>query len=318
MKLLLTGGTGFFGRALLKALATNTQPVEVTVLTRNPTRFLHRYPQWATASWLRVQVGDITRPEAFAPLVGTECFTHVLHAAADSSDAAGVTALQRMDQIVTGTRNVLRFAAREGVQRFLLTSSGAVYGPQAQDAITIPETCLGMPDPLSAGNTYGVAKRQAEHLCALYAQSHGLDIVVARCFAFVGEDLPLDAHFAIGNFIRDAIERPVIEVSGNGRPLRSYLCQTDLAEWLLALLRRGKPGEAYNVGSDQAISIAELALLVRDVLAPEKPVNILGLAQTDDGQRNRYIPDITKARRSMGLEVRVPLRDAIVRAAHRP
>lgn len=316
MKLLLTGGTGFFGRALLK-LFVSTQPVEVTLLTRSPADFLNAYPQWAALPWLRLQAGDVTRADSLAPLVRHERFTHVLHAACDSTNTGGMTPLQRVDQIVTGTRNLLDLAARLGVPRFLLTSSGAVYGPQPPDLSSIPETYLGMPDPMLIGSAYGVAKRQAEHLCALYAESHGLETVVARCFAFVGEDLPLGAHFAIGNFIRDALERPAIHVEGNGRPLRSYMCQTDLARWLLALLQYGNASEAYNVGSNQAVSIEQLANLVRDTLAPDKPVDVRGRVQADNTQRQRYIPDITKARQSLGLEVQVSLQDAILKAAHR-
>jgi UDP-glucuronate decarboxylase len=126
-------------------------------------------------------------------------------------------------------------------------------------------------------------------------EQHGLETVVARCFAFVGPDLPLNVHFAIGNFIRDALTADAITVCGDGTPLRTYLDQSNLAHWLLTLLELGRPGQAYNVGSDEVISIAALAHLVRDILAPEKPVHIQG--QLDPGDaRNSYVADISKAR----------------------
>jgi dTDP-glucose 4,6-dehydratase len=135
---------------------------------------------------------------------------------------------------------------------------------------------------------------------------------VARCFAFVGPDLPLNVHFAIGNFIRDALNADAITVSGDGTPLRTYLDQTDLAHWLFTLLEQGRPGEAYNVGSDEVISIAELAHLVREILAPDKTVHISGDA-VPCAARNRYVPDIRKAQQELDLSVTLPLAEAIRR-----
>jgi len=134
--------------------------------------------------------------------------------------------------------------------------------------------------------------------------------VVARCFAFVGPDLPLNVHFAFGNFIRDALTADAITVSGDGTPLRTYLHQSDLAHWLLTLLEHGRPGQAYNVGSDEVISIAALAHLVRDILAPGKPVHILGQSNPV-AARSRYVPDIRKAQQDLVLNVSIPLAEAI-------
>ena len=162
-----------------------------------------------------------------------------------------------------------------------------------------------------------LAKRAAEHLCTLYRDAYGLEIVVARCFAFVGRDLPLDVHFAIGNFIRDALYADAIEVAGDGSPLRTYLDQDDLAHWLVTLLERGQAGQSYNVGSDEVVSIGELAHLVRDIIAPQKPVHIRRLPSGNAG-RNRYVPDIRRARDELGLKVRIPLAEAIRRAGDIP
>lgn len=310
MSLFLTGGTGFFGRSILRRIASICgTPPKVTVLTRSPSRFLASHPDFASLPWLSFHAGDIlSGPSGFPQ--GTR-FSHVLHAAADSTLGPKMGPLDRFDQIVTGTRHVLEFSVRSGAKRFLLTSSGGVYGAQPTTLDRIPETYLGMPNPLEVDNAYSVAKRVAEHLCVLYGNKFGLETVVARCFAFVGPDLPLDAHFAIGNFIRDALVRPQIDVNGNGTPVRSYLYQDDLADWLLALLERGKPHQAYNVGSDEAIRIGDLANLVRDLLAPDKPVLVSRTAGADTAIRNRYVPDVEKARTDIGLRVVTPLSEAI-------
>jgi UDP-glucuronate decarboxylase len=308
---LLTGGTGFFGRALLRNISFfgGIANAEIVVLTRNPGQFFAAYPEFGGHHLITFLKGDIQDRDS---LPWHHSFTHVLHAATESTIGPSLTPLQRYDQIVDGTRNILDLAVATGARRFLLTSSGAVYGPQPSELAAIPEDWPGSPPLADPRTAYGQAKRAAEHLCALVGEQHGLETVVARCFAFVGPDLPLDVHFAIGNFIRDALTADAITVSGDGRPLRTYLDQTDLAHWLFTLLERGRSGEAYNVGSDEVISIADLAHLVRDVLAPDKPVRILG--QPDpSAARNRYVPDIRKVQQQAGLSVTVPLAEAIRR-----
>ncbi|MNJ16055.1 dTDP-glucose 4,6-dehydratase [compost metagenome] len=316
MNVLLTGGTGFFGRALLRHWLASAEAGEqvpaVTVLSRSPQGFLARHPEFASQPWLRLHQGDILEP---ASLPGTGGFTHVLHAAADSTAGPKLSPLQRYTQIVDGTRHLLDYAAAHRIPRFLLTSSGGVYGPQPPRMEVICESYNAMPDPLNAAHAYSVAKRCAEHLCALYQQQYGLQVVIARCFAFIGRDLPLDAHFAIGNFIRDALSAPAINVSGDGAPVRSYMDQRDLAHWLDVLLRKGLPGQAYNVGSDAAITIGELAHLVRETLAPHKPVYIACGAAAAGSFRNRYVPSTHKARSELGLGLQYTLTQSIRCAA---
>lgn len=310
IKLLLTGGTGFFGKALLrrKFLQGFTPFFEIYVLSRNPHLFLAANPEFLGHSSIIFLRGDIQHRDS---LPWGQSFTHVLHAATETSTVSSLTPLQCYDQIVDGTRNTLDLAVATGARRFLLTSSGAVYGPQPSELTAIPEDWQGSPPLDEPSTAYGQAKRVAEHLCALVGEQHALETVVARCFSFVGPDLPLNVHFAIGNFIRDALMADSITVSGDGTPLRSYLDQSDLAHWLLTLLEHGRPGHAYNVGSDEVISIADLAHLVRDALAPEKPVRILGQSVLNVA-RNRYVPDISKVRQ-LGLNITVPLSVSIRR-----
>lgn len=317
MDILFSGGTGFFGKAVLRYLMSLDDTVrqalvgQLTVLSRDPDRFLGQNPEFASLSWLAFHRGDIEVP-ASLPRDGS--FTHILHAAADSTHVQHLRTWQRFDQIVQGTRNLLQFAAARGIQRFLLTSSGGVYGAQPASLNAIPETWHGMPDPLSTAGTYGVAKRQAEHLCALYAERYGIEPVIARCFAFVGEDLPLDVHFAIGNFIRDALFRDEIVVNGDGSPVRSYMDQSELARWLLVVLQKGDANRAYNVGSPEAITLGDLARRVGDRLAQGKCVRILAKPEGDNAQRNYYVPDVSRARAELQLENRIGLDEAIGRA----
>ena len=316
MFLLLTGGTGFFGKALLRhwleCASRGEAAPSVMALSRSPETFLAGHPEFRSCPWLRFHRGDILDPSTLPANPG---FTHILHAAADSTLGARLTPIEQYAQIADGTRNLLDYATTNRIPRFLLTSSGGVYGPQPQDMAQIPEDYNGMPDPLNPHHAYSVAKRCAEHLCALYRDRYGLETVIARCFAFVGRDLPLDAHFAIGNFIRDALAASEITVHGDGTPVRSYMDQRDLARWLAVLLERGRSGQAYNVGADVAITIRDLAHLVRDMLAPLKPVRVKGNPLASSF-RNLYVPSVTRIKSELGVIQQFALEESIRDTAH--
>lgn len=312
-RILLTGGTGFFGRALLRHVLANCIHVDtnICILSRDPDRFRVTYSDLCTTNRITFVQGDIQDRDS---LPWDQTFTHVLHAATDSTFGPCLPPLQRFKQIVDGTTNILDLSVATGASRFLLTSSGGIYGSQPAGIDALPEDWPGSPALDVVSTVYSQAKRTAEHLCSLYRHTHSLEIVIARCFAFVGQDLPLDVHFAIGNFIRDALDGEAITVVGDGTPLRTYLDQRDLARWLWLLLMEGYDGEAYNVGSDYVISIADLAYLVRDLIAPNKSVLIL--AQSDQvANRNCYVPDISKIRRMHGLQPEFSLVEAIQFAA---
>jgi nucleoside-diphosphate-sugar epimerase len=165
------------------------------------------------------------------------------------------------------------------------------------------------------GSAYGEGKRVSEHMCIVHARQHAYEVKIARCFAFVGPHLPLDAHFAIGNFIRDALAEHPIHIAGDGTPLRSYLYASDLTVWLWTLLFQAPPARAYNVGSADDLSIAQLAATVATALGGKSVVTV---AQCPDSLRplSRYVPSVTRAQTELGLRSRVSLADAIQRTAH--
>jgi dTDP-glucose 4,6-dehydratase len=310
----ITGGTGFFGSWLLESLLwANDQlglGVGVVVLSRNPGSFASRAPHLANHPTVRLIQGDV---RTFEYPAGE--FPIVIHAATEASAKLNEeNPLLMFETIVEGTRRTLEFARTHGTRQFLLTSSGAVYGKQPPGMDRIPEEYPGSPDSMEPNAAYGEGKRAAEMLCRLYAHRYGLEPKIARCFAFVGPHLPLDAHYAIGNFIRDALRGGPIRVNGDGSPLRSYLYAADLAAWLWAILLKGQPSRPYNVGSDRSINIADLAALVRQVISPGLEITVA--CRADHSQPpQQYVPLVERARSELALETWVSLEQAVGRTA---
>jgi len=292
--ILLTGSTGFVGSWLLQTFLRANRDLRlgarVFALTRHPQALSSADPS------LEILVGDI---KAFRfPSVPLH---YVIHAAVEH----GVTNLP-------GTQHVLEIARSHGAQKLLFTSSGAVYGEQPPDISNIPEDFVGTPQ---ADNIYAQGKRESEQLLL----DSGLNVVVARLFAFVGPKLPLDKNFAVGNFVRDALLSERIRVEGDGTPLRSYLYASDLVIWLWTLLLNFTLARVYNVGSDQPISILELAKTVERVCGAMGGISV-AKAPVKGEPPKRYVPSIERARSELNLQPLVSLEDGIGRmfAWYRP
>ena len=309
----MTGGTGFIGRWLLETLcAANNSlklDVSVTILTRDLAACFKKMPHLCAQSAFRFIEGDV---ESFDYPAGA--YTHIIHAATDASAALNEHNPTKMfDVIVQGTRRALNFAAEKKVSRFLFLSSGAIYGVQPWDVERVREDWLGAPDCALAVNSYAEGKRAAEMLCAIYAKQYDLKISTARIFALLGPGLPLDSHFAAGNFIRNAINKEKIVIKGNGKPVRSYLYPTDLVVALISLLVRGPAGRAFNVGSPEGVSIAELAARISGLLGD---VGFEVLGKDDRGwNAGRYVPDISRLQQELDLRPKISLDECILRTA---
>ena len=288
--LLITGGTGFFGKALLRYWKCKKFVFKkIYILSRNPDSFLAEHSSLIDNLNVHFIKIDILKA---SEIKLTENVDYVMHLATDTSAGPSLSRLNLFNQIVKGTEEILKFAANHGVKKVLFTSSGAVYGSQPSQLDKIPEDYLGALDPMNVHSTYGLGKKAAEHLISLHAESYEFDYVVARCFAFIGQDLPLNARYAIGNIIRDALNERDITLSGDGSPQRSYLHQDDLACCLTSMLLNSTKYKIYNVGSDIGITIEELATKIRDKFAPSKKI-ILN-CERELNPNNRYIPNIDR------------------------
>jgi dTDP-glucose 4,6-dehydratase len=311
-RIFLTGGTGFFGCWLLESFCWANDRLKLgasaVVLTRNPEAFRAKCPHLAGHPAVCLHAGDV---RSFAFPDGP--FSHAIHAAAsfgtrqDEEDPLAV-----FDTIADGTRHTLDFCRSRGIRELLMVSSGAVYGRPPAAVSGVPEGYAGAPDPFDPQSAYGEGKRAAELLCALYARQYGLLPRVARCFAFLGPYLALDGHFAVGNFIRDALAGGPVRIQGDGTPRRSYLYAADLAIWLWTILLRGRSGVPYHVGSTEHQSIQQIAEQVAACFQPH-PAVWRACEPVPAQPVSVYVPDTARAAGELGLRVTVDLPDAIRR-----
>jgi dTDP-glucose 4,6-dehydratase len=211
------------------------------------------------------------------------------------------------DTIFEGTRRVADAAAAGGATRFLLCSSGAIYGIQPPALERIGETYSGAPDIKSPHSSYGNAKRAAEWWINTLAKE-GISPVSARIFAVLGPGQPLDPAFAASSFVRDLVRGNLPDVR-DGRPIRSYIYSADLVVWLLTILDVGRARDAYNVGGQDMVSIARLAEML--ALVAGRSNYQLDTAPTIGVPPARYVPDTSKARTELGLKDYTPLPNAI-------
>lgn len=298
-RIFITGGTGFFGKSMLDYRLRHPDwewaKAEWILLSRAPERFAAEYPRLANQEGISFLEGDV---RDFAFPQGQ--FDAIIHAA--TSAVTTLSDEEMTSVILDGVRHVADFAKAIGCRTILFTSSGAVYGPR-----TAPAAESDVCNPTTA---YGKGKLAAERLLV----GSGLEIKIARCFAFVGPYLNRRIHYAIGNFIQDCLDGKPIIINGDGTPLRSYLYADDLVKWLFAILERGEAGRPYNVGSAEALSIRALAEKVRSVLGANNEIKVLGVPT--GGAPSVYVPEIGRARRELGLVVGVPL-DLAIRASAR-
>lgn len=303
----ITGGTGFVGTWLLasfvRANEQLTLKARATVLTRSPDAFRRKAPDLANHPSISLLEGNVTSFRA----AGGSSYDLVIHGAAESATSLNEQRpIEMIDSIVDGTRRVLEFGLERGAGRLLFLSSGAVYGRQPPAVERMPEDHYGGPDLSTTRSAYAEAKRLAELLCRCAGASSAMETLVARCFAFVGPYLPLNAHFAAGNFIRDGLVGGPIRINGDGSPRRTYLYAADLAAWLWTILLRGAAQAVYNVGSEKEVSILELARQVQSHFDPQPEIQVAKPVQ-ESAAAERYAPSTLRAREELSLRETVPL-----------
>lgn len=294
-RVLVTGGAGFIGSHLCRALLARGDAV--VCLDDLSTGRLDNIADLRDRPRFSFGRHDVTRP-----------FAHPVDAVFNLACPASPVDYRRdpvstLDTCYLGTRNALEVARVNGAP-MVQASTSEVYG----DPLVHPQTeaYRGNVDPTGPRSCYDEGKRVAEALCRAWADSRGVAVRIARIFNTYGPDMRLDDGRVVPAFVDQVLTGRPLTVFGDGRQTRSFCHVDDLVRGLLALLDCAAAGaDPVNLGNPDEVTIAELAALVsalagRPLVVDRRPL------PADDPRRRR--PDIGRAKRLLGWAPTVPLR----------
>ena len=294
----ITGATGLFGSWILAFLNWTIKrkfaEPKIAILSRNKTIVFPR--------WFEVVEGDVRNFR-----LDKTKYDYFIHLAAPSAlnTNQGMKDLEKFDILGRGTRHVLDLAQNLARKRVLVASSGAVFGGFDSSRVhPISECDLSTLVYDSTNQGLGLGKKVAEFITRDYCLNGLVDASVARCFSFVGPGLPTDLHYAVGNFVADAITTRKITIEGNGLTQRSYMDLGDMVLWLLTILFDGRTGEDYNVGSNDAVTLYQLASKIKELVDENIDIEVLDKADTNIGVPANfyYVPNVDKAIKQLDLK----------------
>jgi nucleoside-diphosphate-sugar epimerase len=307
--LLIIGGTGFFGKSILdsykRQLLTAWNIDKIFIMSRHPDEFKKNYPELISK--------EIEFIEADVSLVDSLPVTDfVIHAAASTDSSRYLLHNEKEKKnIIAGTLNYCRLAEKfHKNSKIVFCSSGAVYGYQDENnAFSKEESPLGDLSKLdNVKQSYAIAKRESEAAIQKLGDQN-INVVIARCFSFIGKYIPRDQHFAIGNFIENGIQGKDIDVKADRVVYRSYMHSDDLVDWLFTLAVHSNPScPIYNVGSDEVIEIRNLATIISKIYN----VNIKS-SEPDNSKIDRYIPSLEKVKKELNVKNKYSLKESILR-----
>ncbi len=213
-------------------------------------------------------------------------------------------AIATLDVGSAGTRNMLELARAKSA-RFLLTSTSECYGDPLEHPQT--ETYWGNVNPVGPRSCYDESKRFAEALTMAYHRTYGLRTNIARIFNTYGPRMKLDDGRVVPAFIDQALRGEAVTIFGDGSQTRSFCYVNDLVDGIYRLMQSDER-DPVNLGNPNEMTIREFAGQILRITGSASPIVIRPLP-TDDPRKRQ--PDISKARRLLGWEPRVPLEEGL-------
>ncbi len=296
----VSGGAGFIGSHLCERLLG--EGWEVVAVDNLVTGAVANVARLQSRPAFTLLERDVSRPfDVTGPLDA------VLHFASPASPVDfDRIPVEILEVGTAGTRNLLELARARGA-RFLLASTSEVYGdplvhPQ-------PESYWGNVNPTGPRGCYDESKRAAEAFTMAYHRRHGVETRILRIFNTFGPRMRLDDGRVIPNYMRQALAGEPLTVYGDGSQTRSLCYVDDLVGGALAVFGGPDP-MPFNIGSQNEVTMLELAKVVRDAIGSQSEIRFDPLPVDDPRQRR---PDLTRAREILGWAPTTPLADGLAR-----
>jgi UDP-glucose 4-epimerase len=310
MRHLITGGAGFIGSHLAEALIGSGDEVHViddlSTGRLGNLRAIHADRRFALTISRVEDAGDLLQRVEWADVVH--------HLAA----VVGVRRilerpLETLKTNLGGTERVLEAAAEVG-RRIIIASTSEVYGKSVRPPfVESGDVVLGATSRSRWG--YAASKMLDEFLALAYHQERGLPVTIARLFNTVGPRQVGHYGMVLPNFVRQALAGEPITVHGSGEQTRCFSSVYDVIRCWRALVHSPSTcGQVYNIGSDDEISITDLAILVREVTGSDSPIVRVPYesaypAGYEDMQRR--VPSTAKLEAEIGFRPLTSIRDIV-------
>ena len=296
-RILITGGLGFIGSALARALLASID-CEVVLVDNLLTGDLNNLPNHARCSFIKC---DVNRFQDISAVMASGRFDYVFHYAAvvgvQRTLANPALVLEDLD----GIRNIFCLSKNTGTKKIFFSSSSEVYG----EPVHIPQHEINT--PLNARLPYAVVKNVGESYCRSFQYEYNLDYVIFRFFNTYGPSQSED--FVMSKFLRAALKNQDISIYGDGSQSRTFCYIADnIDATLAALLNDNTRNTVFNIGSDEVISILDLARLIIRLTGSSS--KICHLPPLPDGDMSRRQPDISRMRQLISRPL-LPLEEGV-------
>ena len=312
MKVIVTGGAGFIGSAVIRLIYSQTDYAVVNLDKLTYAGNLDSLPGIIGTQRYFDEKVDICDGQAISRVFEKHQPTCVMHLAAESHVDRSIDGpADFINTNVTGTFNLLEAvrkyfddlnAAEQKQFRFHHISTDEVYGDlEGTDDLFTEQT------PYSPSSPYSASKAASDHLVRAWGRTYGLPIIITNCSNNYGP-----YHFPeklIPHVILNALRGKPLPVYGNGLQIRDWLYVEDHAKALVTVLRKGEVGETYNIGGHNEKTNLEVVQAICDLLeelAPEKPSGIdkyrdlIAFVKDRPGHDARYAIDASKFERELG------------------